>query len=53
MNDFYYNKDGSPTMRELAHTNNPFIGSAMIGDTLNNVANGLAYIQDLSIGQDE
>jgi hypothetical protein len=42
MNDLKINKDGSPTMRTLAHLNNPFIGSVMIGDTLNNVAGGLA-----------
>jgi len=53
MNDFNHNQDGSPTMRMLAHINNPFISSAMDGETLGNVASGLAYIQDLSDGQDE
>jgi len=53
MSDYHYNEDGSPTMRELAHINNPLIGSAMIGDTINNVANAIGFLQEISIGMSE
>jgi len=47
------NKDGSPTLRELAHINNPLIGSAMLGDTINNVSSAICFLQEISIGMSD